>query len=398
MMAIGIVELLVIIMIVVIFVRSWRAGLLTLLVLFGIVFSFHFVAAPRSRTASIVDDTMSSPIHADYHFSQAPEELPDIWKPSGIADQRPADIYPNPESAARGLAHQLPDQIGQICLENADSSSHLPTRIQIYGSVDNDLLKYDTLQALAQTLETIYQDDVKILLESAVPSSTIRNTDPEALTIRVSCNRTRSTASNGRIIACQGNVMFDLTGPAGKLSRSVPYDYHLWLDNFHQYSTLRNYQQYIITRSSTACASKEEAVQQALDNLSVLLNNNYPGSFELNDFTNRLATDKIEDQFVQRIDGESGPIWRAALLIKNPDQIAPVSVATHQNRAIAMAPWASCLGILFLILVVGLILQYATRMRKKIGGFWVILGLIIPIILLTLFIIRINGSRIHTLF
>ncbi|MCK4628606.1 MAG: hypothetical protein KAT56_06355 [Sedimentisphaerales bacterium] len=155
---------------------------------------------------------------------------------------------------------------------------------------------------------------------------------------------------------------FQVTEPSGFSAKP-------WVDDFADYINRNPKGHWLLARSQNPAATEQEARRQAMTNacgqVARLLQERgqlnrpvSPGDIRRGGF--------IEDRFVQKLQGLSGPIWREAMLINGaPEKLEmlarEITNATAQQRQSKRTMILSLLGMLAVISGVYLFLNAATR-------------------------------------
>jgi len=289
---------------------------------------------------------------------------PAIWLPD-VDDQFEVDVYPSISSAAEALGRQLARLLPTVV-----PNRHAPTLVQIWGRTEQGKLSGEALNATADALRAAGLENV--LVEPLAPGSAdkIENIDENAVTIGLSLPQ---YSQKGPRELTGGVLIAQVTGRAGRLTRTSRFVQKPWVENFAAFVNSNPGSRFTVTRSQSSCTGEIDAQQEAANNachqVEVLLNQMAPKRPGL---PQRLTVNEadldplIADRFVQSFDGAAGRIWRQALLIDtSPAKINKLlRLKTGQLRS-DRATWAKLLFSLFcmvlLICVVYVFLDAATR-------------------------------------
>jgi len=290
---------------------------------------------------------------------------PAIWLPD-VGDQFEADVYPSISSAGEALGRQLARLLPTVV-----PNRHAPTLVQIWGRTEQGELSSEALNATADALRATGLENV--LVEPLAPGSAdkIENIDENAVTIGLSLPQ---YSQKGPRELTGGVLSAQVTGRAGRLTRTSRFVQKPWVENFAAFVNSNPGSRFTVARSQRSCTSEIEAEQEATNDacsqVEVLLNQMAPKRPGLPQHLKVSAADideqLIADRFVQSFDGTAGRIWRQALLLDtSPEKINKLlRLKTGQLRS-DRATWAKLLFSLFcmvlLICVVYVFLDAATR-------------------------------------
>jgi hypothetical protein len=359
--------LLAVVGLVVLLIKSRRAGLVLLAVGVLLLLGLFFVSVTRTRVAVREHDIITQ---ARLGLPSAPVPSP-IWLPD-VEDQFQADVYPSIRSAAEALGRELTSLLPTVVAYN-----QTPSVVQVCGRVEPKKIDPDVLNAIGDILGR-ENDAIEVMVETIVPDEPIERTNPKAVTIRVSLPRwgTRVTADDGEeTVERSGALRAHVTGTAGQLARTVEFVEKPWVENFAGFRNRNPQRQFLLARSQDSCTTEAEAERQAMSSacqqVAQLLNQIRkrravrPTGFTVN--PPDLHTGHfVSDRFVQSFDGAAGRIWRQALLIDTSQEklnkLADIKLGQLWSTRMTWARMiSSAIGLTILICVVYFFLDAATR-------------------------------------
>jgi hypothetical protein len=362
--------LLVVVGLVVLLIKSRRAGLVLLGAGVLLLLGLFFIRVQRAPVAVIQDRIGGPLVRSHLDLQSAPVTSP-IWL-ADVEDQFRADVYPSIRSAAEALGRELTSLLPTVVADN-----QTPSVAQVCGRVEPERISSDVLNAVGDSLDR-ENDAIQVMVATIVPDEPIERTNPKAVTIRVSLPRwgTRATVTGEEeTLERSGTLRAHVTGTAGQLTRTVQFTEKPWVENFGAFVNSNPQRQFILARSQSSCTNVAEADGQAVSDacrqVAEWLNEMRPKNTVLPEDFAVYAGDLhngrfISDKFTQSFDGAAGRIWRQSLLIDASQEKLNrlAQVKTGQIRA-ARTSWAhiifSALGMIVLICVVYFFLDAATR-------------------------------------
>jgi hypothetical protein len=364
--------LLAVVGLVVLLSKSRRAGLVLLgvgvLLLLGLF--LVRIGVHRGQVSLTQVRIGGPPVRSHLDLPSAPVLSP-IWL-TDVEDQFRADVYPSIRSAAQALGRELTSLLPTVVADN-----QTPSVAQVCGRVEPEKISSDVLNAVGDSLGQ-ENDAIQVMVETIVPEEPIEQTNPRAVTIRVSLPRwgTRAIATGEEErLERSGTLRAHVTGTAGQLTRTVQFTEKPWVENFGAFVNSNPQRQFILARSQSSCTNVAEADRQAMSDacrqVAEWLNEMRPKNTVLPEdiavYPGDLRNGRfISDKFTQSFEGAAGRIWRQSLLIDASQEKLNrlAQVKTGQIRA-ARTSWAhivfSALGMIVLICVVYFFLDAATR-------------------------------------
>jgi len=344
-------------LIVLIFVRSKKAGPWLATVVGAIVVLFFLGFVLRLYPVKITNELVPQSWHSDALKSL--DHTPAIWQP-GIDDQFQADAYPSMLSAAKGLARQLPELFPTVTRDNK-----MPTTIQICGRVERDRITSELLNAAANEIRR-QNDQLKVLVDTV----DLRDRIQDAVMVKLSIVKWQLLRTQtGQLRS--GTLSMYVTGPAGKFTRTIDFTEKTWVENFADYINRNPQNHWLLARSKSSCQSETEARAQAMQNACELIaphviktKKSKPNSKILPD--DILNHGFIVDRFAQSLQGSTSQIWREAILIDaTPAKINALAQKFNQRQAQRRRTWLNQAGslaaMLALICLVYVFLNFATK-------------------------------------
>jgi len=287
---------------------------------------------------------------------------PPIWM-DGIEKQFQVDNYPSIRSAARGLTDKVSDALPSILSQQQE-----PMEIKVLGNVERTIL-----DQVARLLHNHFHlTDIKVVENNRLSSFVDRIDKKESIAmvkVNITAIGSFSISEPVPFSAKHSTLQITATAPDGQITESIGFLDKSWVDDFADYINRNPKGHWLLALSQGPGATEQEAQQQAMTNacgqLARLLQERgqlngpvSPGNIRRGDF--------IEDRFVQKLQGLSGPIWREALLINGaPEKLEKLArkianVTAHQRQT-KRTTILSLLGMLAVISGVYLFLNAATR-------------------------------------
>jgi len=245
-----------------------------------------------------------------------------------------ADIYPSARTAARALARKLLPLLVNVTPDQKD-----PTIIQISGTqlVDEQLVLGDAAEVLRQNL-----DEVRVLVESVTPASSIELTDAGAIAVQIDLpNRTtrRQAPWDPERSQVSGPLRAQVRGRSSEFTTTTRFIDKPWVEAFGAFVSSHPSRQWIVGQSAQFANGQHDAEQQAILAAAEQLAAKIEPMVDLAttdrplinvdtrtrpSIVNELVTAMqsgqfIVDRFVQRLSRPYGDVWREAVLIDATD-------------------------------------------------------------------------------
>jgi hypothetical protein len=302
--------------------------------------------------------------HPSVAYIESNNITPPIWK-DDIAKQFQVDNYPSIRSAARGLTDKVSDALPGILPQQQE-----PMEVKVLGNVERTIL--DQVARLLQDHFSSTDIKVKVVENDRLSSFVDRIDKKESIAmVKVNITAVGSFSIGGPVpfSAKHSTLQITATAPGGQITESIGFLDKPWVDNFADYINRNPKGHWLLALSQGPGATEQEAQRQAMTNacgqVARLLQERgqlnrsvFPGDIHQGGF--------IEDRFVQKLQGLSGPIWREAMLINGaPEKLEKlarkITNATAQQRQSKRTMILSLLGMLAVISGVYLFLNAATR-------------------------------------
>ena len=305
---------------------------------------------------------IGTPPHPSVVYIESNNITPSIWK-DDIAKQFQVDNYPSIRSAARGLADKVSDALPGILPQQQES-----VEVKVLGNVERTIL-----DQVARLLHNHFHlTDIKVVKNDRLSSFIDRIDKKESIAVvKVNITAVGSFSIGGPVpfSAKHSTLQITATAPNGRIRESIGFLDKPWVDDFADYINRNPKGHWLLALSQGPGATEQEAQRQAMTNacgqVARLLQERgqlnrsvSPGDIRRGGF--------IEDRFVQKLQGLSGPIWREAMLINGTPEkleklarkIANVTARQRKSRGTTIL---SLLGMLAVISGVYLFLNAATR-------------------------------------
>jgi hypothetical protein len=363
-------------------------GLVTALVVMGVVSVFLFAAASHRGSSHVaqVSSYGSGPLVVVEQqtwdgagnraaensvqpllvpiepVSPTPPAISPIWS-EGLEREFDADIYPSKLAAVQAAGRRMDKSVGELI-----GDSNAPSRITVFQEAsDPELiagLRDAIQQAMPQTTCTV--------------ETYLRNLQPNEVGITMQFSgmtpQPAPWASASETRFADGVVHVHVFTMKGRVIPQRRFIEMPWVENFSAFAGARPNQHYIVARSNETCTSEGEAHQQALNDARARLTEAL-GAQAKRRFAELSApaitsTDVLQggfvvDQFAQSFAGSAGRIWRQALLIdvSGPTLAKLADQKAREMRSERMS-WArmglSAIGVVVLIGAIYFFLNMAT--------------------------------------
>lgn len=265
----------------------------------------RFVEMPDTSIQSSLVDSVKNPV---------------IWQ-SNLEEELTPDVYSCLKAAACGLGIQL-----QETLRTAAQPD--PEKILLIENLGNVDILY--LEELRRGLKFGFPDADIVIVQSSADSSpapgqlwiTVSKQDEVSHSLQI-----KELDSGGIVHMAQilefGNIKGALKAVVqtdqNSYAKQVDYDYRPWLYDPEQFRAAVNVGRWAVITSSETAITQQQAQQQVMEAarnyLSEQIQMQSPLSARSIGSTTLRDGGFIVDEYSQRLQGISGPIWRAAILL-----------------------------------------------------------------------------------
>ncbi len=313
---------------------------------------------------------------------------PTLWQ-NNLEEEFVADTYSSTSAAAYGLGTQLYDVI-LAALENQP-----PQKINIRELDNSDFM---VLERLREGLSGKFEDAKVVINRLDTPS-------PDNISIRLEIEEERSSQTLSYPNDSSYSVITEIPSQAGtvraivhtgddKHIKEVRYDRRQWIHDTDAFRSQVGIGSWAVYASSQPAVSKEQALNEAFQLAQQYITEKIGlHSTQLND---ERVHGFVIDEYSQRLQGLSGPIWRAAVLL----DVSPEHLQTLQQSEAAVArhvrkTWIyRIFSLAGMILLISILYAFVNALTK--GYYSVIIG-IIAIGILVGFVLLMWFSRSSTL-
>lgn len=375
--------LLILILIIVLIVASFRSGsigtLTSIIVAAGIAFFFAFSTVRLTAPRPVVELRSAPPaprIAVAESFTLAEDVLSATWEPLDPV-QFQTDLYPGIESAAKALGHQIGDLLSAAPTEDSpDTQPEVARTEETTESESNAVadakglkpplrLNIIALEDMPVGCVTAFQMSLQEKLPTANftlgiqktedPDSTSKAKQPSTkLSLQLSRKDSVQAAWNPGIVVTQGTLKCTVESDADSRQFSVKYSDKPWIDRFSEFTAENPARRFAVLHSTELASSPAEALESAKQKLpSVTIPFKDPMSSQ-----NMLVSANpslVIDEFIQKLDRPYGAVWRAAVLVDREGKKAEALVQNAQTnfsraRTVTQAARQSYFSILLTIL------------------------------------------------
>lgn len=372
----------------------WFFGILLLLVVIGFFGLFSMGVVSHSSAYSAGDHGPSVSNSASHSHAATLHIVKDdnVWN-KALEEEMIPDTYSSVDAAAYGLGMQLHETI-QTALNNEKPKQIVLRELNV---------NFSLLEQLRQGLLTRY-DDVKIVIN---PDQGVANGDVH-IELKIHQERTSQTLA----VNSSGSVSqrIDVSSTSGVVSavvhtvedkhvKEVRFDRRLWVHDPDAFRSEANLGSWAVFASSEPVVTKEDARNEALKlarayvaeqvRVEGYIDHNVPlkeitspdvQSSDLRDYG------FIADEYTQRLQGLSGPIWRAAVLL----DVSPQKLDTLRRDKVAVVrtvrkTWAThIISLVGMILLIGVLSMLVNALTK---GYYAVVIVMAAMIAVAVFVL-----------
>lgn len=311
----------------------------------------HQVHTPQPKEAT---NSQSASVHV--------VKEPTLWQ-DNLEEEFVTDVYSSVNTAAYGLGMQLEETI-QTALENEKPTAIVLREFNVTFSV---------LEQLRQGLLTNY-DDVKIIInqDQAVSNGEIHielEIHKEKISQTLLTSNTGNYSAMTDISSQTGVVSAVVYTADDKHAKDVRFDRRLWIHDTDAFRSQVGQGWWAVFASSQPAISKEQARNEAMQLAQQFIvehahvegiGSHSVQPSDLQDYG------FIADEYAQRLQGLSGPIWRAAVLLDvSPQRLQKLgrdkTVVIRNVRKKWTYHIFSLIGMILLIVILSMLVNALTK-------------------------------------
>jgi len=302
-----------------------------------------------------------------------------VWR-QGLEEELTPDVYSGTKIAAYGLGLQLQETISAL--------PQPPKRIVIVEG--NDGIDIVLLEQLRHGLEFILPD-VDIVIASEAPEGqvwiSLQLKDVESRQIKTPEIQNADAIHMSQLLqAGSRGVLLAVVQIAGnKYAKQVEFDHCLWLYDTEKFHSSAIGHRWAVIASKETAVTKEQALEQvteaARQYLAEQVGLQNVQQHDLRDYG------FIVDEYTQRLQGLSGPIWRSALLLDvSPERLQKLGRDKTVVIRNVRRTWAyhifSLVGMILLISVLSMLVNAMTKGYYSVVIAIVAIGAVVVFVLL----------------
>ena len=357
----------------------WFFGILLLLAVIGFFGMFSMRASRLLVTHEILPPNTTTAISVSQ--GAVPEIVTNdvVWR-QGLEEELTPDVYSGTKIAAYGLGVQLQETISAL--------PQPPKRIVIVEG--NDGIDIVLLEQLRHGLEFILPD-VDIVIASEAPEGqvwiSLQLKDVESRQIKTPEIRNGDVVHLSQLLQAgsRGILQAVIQTPDNKFSKQVEFDRCQWLYDTDKFQSSAIGHRWAVIASKETAVTKEQALEQvaeaARQYLAEQVGLQNVQQHDLRDYG------FIVDEYTQRLQGLSGPIWRAAVLLElSPERLRMLGRDRTAVIRNVRKTWAyhifSLVGMILLIGVLSMLVNALTKGYYSTVIAIVAIGLVVAFVLL----------------
>lgn len=303
---------------------------------------------------------------------------PIVWR-EGLEEEFSPDVYSGPEAAAYGLGVQLQETISAL--------PQPPERIVIVE--DNDGVDIALLEQLRRGLKVILPD-TDIVIATQTPEEEIyialrlNDIEDRQISIPEMPNGNHSFVSQLLHTGNRGVLRAIVQTEDNKYAKQVDFYNCLWLYDMERFRSSLSGNQWAVIASKETAVTKEQALGQVSEAARRYLVERTGSQRVLQSDLHSYGI--ITDEYTQRLQGMSGPIWRAAFLLDvSPERVQGLGRSHEIANQHLRKKWTyHVFSLLVMIALISILYLFVNSVTK---GYYATRILFISVLAFLLFVV-----------